>query len=44
MNCPNAHPSTPHDMRQDDNGNWYCPIERDVILAAAWRKENGYDK
>jgi len=34
--CPNAHPSAPHKMRQDTMGRWYCPLERDAKLEAEW--------
>ena len=33
--CPRAYPLAPHELRQDDNGAWYCPIERDAEAAAA---------
>lgn len=32
--CPNAHPLTPHTMREDKDGRWYCPIERRAKLEA----------
>lgn len=30
--CPRAHPVTPHEIRQDDKGRWFCPYERDAEL------------
>lgn len=35
--CPRAYADAPHEMRQDADGRWYCPIELDAKREQEWR-------
>lgn len=35
--CPRAASGGEHALRQDEDGRWYCPIERDAERAEAYR-------
>lgn len=36
--CPRAAKGGEHALRQDANGRWYCPIERDAEYEKRYRE------